>query len=163
MLESVSMERGRALVNGKTRYTLILSQDGEMLAKEVEAPWRYVAEGVRLSESAPLHWQGGAELLSVRARTDSERVAMDAEIFVWLCLQSATDIEAVSSMKIGAAIERPEGEVLLCYPDRSDTLWSVGKRYAVALDTLVQSNRIENGKRADEAGSLGDAHVLIVS
>lgn len=160
-IEDVSIDRGRYVVNGKCRYTLIVACDGEMLAKELERPFRYTADAAP-DESTPLGWEGQADVVSARAVLDGERAAIDAEIGIRLCFMSEDEIAVVSSMSVGESIERPTGRMLLCYPSPDDTLWSIGKRYHASTDALAESNHLPTAPRADAPASLGDGGVVVI-
>ena len=161
VIERVEVERGRYVVTGKCRYTLLLSDgEGEVVVRELELPLRYVLDGAAEEEVAS--YEGQLQLLSVRARMDAERLAIDAELGVWLCLEGRREMCAVSEVTVGETVPRTRGELLLCYPTPDDTLWSVGKRYAVSLDALHTANRLPSAPRADAPTSLGDARVLVV-
>lgn len=162
-LERVEIERGRYVLLGKCRYTLILSGgegESEMVVRELELPVRYVLDGAAVGDITS--YEGQINVLSTRARMDAERLAIDAEMGVWLCLEGNREICAVSEVTVGDELARPRGEMLLCYPAPGDTLWSVGKHYAVPLDTLHAVNRLPSAPRADAPTSLGDASVLVV-
>ena len=147
-------------MSGNCRYTLILvSSDGEMSTKEIELPWRYVADGAAAGE-APLHYEGQAQVLSAKARMDGKRLAIDAELGVCARLWTEKTILVATALTHGERRERTAGEMLLCYPSRQDTLWSVGKRYGCEIDRLVAKNRLNDEKRADDIASLSDVRVM---
>lgn len=160
-IDGVETERGRYVVNGKCRYTLVLMCDGEMSAKEFERPFRYTADGTADAVDR-LNWEGNVQVISARAHLDAERMAIDAELGICLYLSTEDEIRMVSSLKIGETLERPAGQMLLCYPTPADTLWSIGKRYHTALDALAQGNRLPTAPRADAPTSLGGAKVVAI-
>jgi hypothetical protein len=159
-VESVSVERGRYVINGHGRYTLIAAlPDGEMMSTDIECPWRYVVDGPA-ADGTILHHEGQARVLSARVRMDGKRPVIDAEIGVCLRLWSEEPIRVVSGMTVGEPSEQRAGESILCYPSREDTLWSVSKRYGVGVDALVKKNRLNDEKRADDKRSLADVRVI---
>ena len=158
--EAVTQDRGRYVISGNCRYTLILaSPDGEMSTKEVEMPWRYVVDGAPSGE-VPLHYEGQARVLSARARMDGKRLAIDAELGVCTRLWTEETVSVATALTVQEPVERLAGEMILCYPSREDTLWSVGKRYGCAIDRLVVKNHLNDGKRADDIASLSDVKVM---
>ena len=52
--------------------------------------------------------------------------------------------------------------MVLCYPSREDTVWSVGKRYHAPLEALIATNRLTDEKRADDRGSLSGTRVIAI-
>lgn len=160
-IENVEVERGKYIVSGKCRYTLILESEGEMMAKELERPFRYVADGT--AEVADgFGWQGQATLVAPRARMDAERLAIEAELGLCLCIERQSEARIVNGFTVGQPHERKAGQVLLCYPAADDTLWSVGKRYGVSLDALAEVNHLPAAPRADAPESLGEARAMVI-
>lgn len=161
MVDGLTLERGRYVLTGKCRYTLILGlPDGEMTTKEIELPWRYVAEGAAGTE-LPLY-EARAGVTGARVRRDGERLAVDGEIGLAARIWSEQTVEAVSAMQVGETIAQGAGEMLLCYPDREDTLWSVGKRYHRPIDALVAGNQLSGERRADDKRSLSEVRVIAI-
>ncbi len=155
-------ERGRVVITGKCRYTLILlSPDGEMSAKEIDLPLRYVTDSP-VEEGAPMDCESALRLLSVKARCDGQRLSVDAEVGVSLALTGKKTIYPVSKSSVGQVKKSVAGRMTLCYPCREDTLWSVGKRYARSIEELVALNGLQDEKRADDKASLSDVRVLVV-
>ena len=160
VIDGVEADKGRYVVNGKCRYALVIANDGEMSAKEVEMPFRYIMEGAAVD--LPISYEGQAQVWTARARMDAERLSLDAEIGLWLCLMSEKEVRMVGEVSVGDAIRRPAGEMVLCYPERGETLWSVAKRYHTAIDRLSQNNRLSHEWRADDKASLRDVRVLVI-
>ena len=159
-LDAITQDRGRYVLSGNCRYTLILvSPDGEMTTKDIELPWRYVADGAAAGES-PLHYEGQVQVLSAKARMDGKRLAIDAEMGVCARLWTKETVLVATALTYGERRLKTAGEMLLCYPSRKDTLWSVGKRYGCAIDRLVVKNHLNDGKRADDIASLSDVKVM---
>lgn len=159
-VERVEQERGRYVMSGKCRYSLILSLDGEMSTKEVELPFRYVAEGVQ--ETKKLGYEGQAQVLMVKGRLDGQTLAIDAELGICMRLWDEDSIRVVGTTTVGDCQERRPGEMILCYPSREDTVWSVGKRYGAPLDALISKNRLNDEKRADDPTSLSEVRVIAI-
>lgn len=160
-LENVEADRDRLILSGKCRYTMVVLNDGELSAKEIELPFRYILDGMA-TPGVPFSWEGQAQLLSARARMDGQRVGVDAELGIWLCAMGEQSAHMVESVEIGAAVERVAGQMLICYPDADDTLWSVAKRYGVPIERMEKSNHIGGEKRADDRSSLAGVRCLII-
>lgn len=160
-IDELRAEKGRFILSGKCRYSLILLNEGELCAKELELPWRYTLDGAP-DEITPLLWEGQACVVKAGARTDAQRLAVDAELALNLCISCERELRTVSAFTVGAPISRAAGEMTLCYPAPDDTLWSVGKRYHAALDGLCERNRLPAAPRADDADSLGECGVIVI-
>jgi hypothetical protein len=136
VLERVEVERGHYVVTGKCRYTLLMSDsEGEVVVRELELPLRYVLDGT--AEDQPTSYEGQLQLLSVRARMDAERLAIDAELGIWLYLEGERAICAVSEVRVGEALSRTRGELRLCYPAPDDTPYE-SLRYCVFAELLSE-------------------------
>ncbi len=153
-------DRDRMVLTGRCRYTLILSQEGELSAKEVEMPFRYLAEGIRGEEKPCAEAQ--VQILTARARMDGERLAIDSELAVALRLWKEQEIRMVSQVNVGETVERPAGQTLLCYPAPGETLWAVAKRYHAGLDALSDHNQVNTQCRADDPASLEGVRLLVI-
>lgn len=162
LIDGVEAVGGKYVLSGKCRYTLILCTDGELSSKEIELPFRYTAQGQNASVDAPVHYEGQVVVLSAKARTDAQRLAVDAELGVWLCVYGENKMSAVSSVCVKEKVCRQPGELILCYPEGGETLWTVAKRYHVALDELSKTNRLGGEHRADDVGSLKEVRVLVI-
>ena len=161
VVEGLSVERGRYVLTGKCRYTLIVRlPDGEMTTKEIELPWRYLVDGAAGCEQ-PMS-EACANLISARVRMDGDRLAVDGEVGIVLRIWGEQPLHIVSATQTGEAVARGAGEMRLCYPDRGDTLWSVGKRYHRPIDALVAQNQLNDEKRADDKHSLSDVRLLVI-
>lgn len=163
IVEGVEAEKARYIVTGKCRYSLILLSDGEMSAKELELPFRYMLDG-GASEQAihPFLYEAQVHSVIARARTDGERLAIDGELAVAGRTWYMQEVQMVSGVTVGEEIPAAAGQLRLCYPTGDDTLWTVAKRYHAPLDALMQRNRLEISCRADDQRSLGGIQVLAI-
>ena len=160
-VDNLTVERGRYVLTGKCRYTLIaLLPDGEMTVKELELPWRYVSDIAATTEQPA--YEANANVVCVRLRSDDKRFGLDSEISLDARIRGEQTVQAVNAMQAGEVIAKRGGEMVLCYPDREDTLWSVGKRYHCPIDALVATNQLSDEKRADDKKSLSDVRVMAI-
>ena len=52
--------------------------------------------------------------------------------------------------------------ITVYYPDRTDTLWSVAKRYRIPAARLAADNNLSAERAATESGSLAGVKKLII-
>lgn len=160
-LDSVGFDdNGRMTINGKIKFTLLMDKNGEYLCSDVEMPFKYSAEvGVQgeniINTICPT-------VISSRARIDGERVGIDAEISLCGGFAETMEISMLDGVSFGDEITRSNGELVLCYPSASDSLWSVAKRYGAAVSELVKNNRISNDTPYDAKESLEGINYLFV-
>lgn len=155
-VEDALPEDGRCVVSGKARFTLLCEKEGEFSTADVELPFRYEVKGV--ADSALC----SAEVITARARSDGERVGIDAEIAVRGSLWCADALKMPRRIAFGEEIVRDRGALVICYPSKDDSLWSVAKRYGVKVGALAERNGIANAEVFDSAGSLADARYLML-
>lgn len=149
--------RGEAVVNtcecqgneigieGTIRMNAILAcgEDGAYNAAHFNLPFK-----VRMScsENLPEHTalSVNAECVGTHARMDGNRLAADAEIAVAVLARREEQQQAVSGAEAdtGSPVEHEKGEIVAAYLRNGDSLWSVGKRYHVAPEALMQGNSL---------------------
>lgn len=162
-LESVSESGGKTVFAGSARFhVLVRKKDGDEYAfGEVTLPFRFASDGASdtnkdlpsLTESAALF-----EPISVRARSDGERLQIDAEIAVAYRTAGRTDLRMLSSARFGEPLPQSRGRILLYYPTSQDTLWDAARRYHVSPEALAA----ENGIDASPDTSLKGTKYLVV-
>lgn len=158
---SVTPEResGKTCLVGKCRCHLIL-QDGEDLsAQEVELPFRYEMDG--LSGEA-VEYDPCVEAVSCRVRLDGERIAIDTELAVSACVRGEGRVRVLSEAKFGAPVKKAASVYTVCYPAKTDSLWSVAKKYHRSVDAVAQMNGLSGAAAADSTDSLAGVAYLLV-
>lgn len=142
--DGISAERGRCIVTGEVCYSVVY-RDGEQYgAVELCQPLRYETDLPGSSSSADAALDGSATLtvMSCRARMDGERVAVDCEIGVALAAGQYNSVKMLEHARFTPR-EAPRGDCIVCYPDSSDTLWSVARRYLADADDIAAANSLD--------------------
>ena len=159
MPTGLEADRGKFILTGKCRFTVILSDGSELSAQELELPFRYETDG---SREQPVFSDITVELLSCKARIDGERIGVDAELAVCAALRGQDEVRTVSEVAFGGEW-KPAGAVYtVCYPMREDTLWSVARRYHCPVSDLVARNSLASAPAADAPDSLSGVRFLLV-
>lgn len=161
MIEGVTYnEDGRMTANGKARFTLLLDRGGEYVCSDVEMPFKYSADvGERGEDTAHAL---AASVISSRARIDGERVGIDAEIGIGGHIADVKEIQVLDEVSFGDEIEHGHGEILICYPSKSDSIWSVAKRYGSTVSELLRKNHLSDDAAYDSNQTLSGVNYLIV-
>lgn len=159
-LESVICEGARMTASGKAKFTLLMDKNGEYICSDVEMPFKYSADVGDLGENAVNNLR--ASVISSRARIDGERVGVDAEITLCGGFYEPEDINMLDGVSFGEEINRGRGEIVMCYPGTTDSLWSVAKRYGKNVSELLMKNKISNEAQYDAKESLDGVNYLIV-
>lgn len=158
-LRGLSAEGGRCQITGEARYNVLYHDGKDYGCFELVMPLRYetdVPEGDTSPEGS-VH----LEVISCRGRMDGERVAVDSEIAVALRLWREERIDVVKELRGSPAAAECRGEVVVCYPDGDDTLWSVVRRYRRDADAVCRANSL-SPQSPDDTSSLSGVRFLIV-
>ena len=75
----------------------------------------------------------------VDARLDGGSVGLTFDVTVIARLYCNESVDYVTSVEVGEEV-KGEGERIFFYPSEGDTLWTVGKRYGVAVAALAEAN-----------------------
>lgn len=161
MIDSVTYnENGRMTANGKARFTLLLDREGEYLCSDVEMPFKYCADvGERGQDTVHALY---SSVISSRARIDGERVGVDAEIGIGGYIADVKEIKVLDEVSFGDEITRGRGEIVVCYPSKNDSIWSVAKRYGSTVSELLKKNHISHDAQYDSHQTLSGINYLIV-
>lgn len=152
-------ENGRYVLSGKCHCYALCSVEGDVIMQELELPFRYVTEG---STEEVKDYDADVVAVSCRARTDGERIHVDAELAIALMTHGERRIHALTEAEFSEPIERAGEAYLIAYPSRSDTLWSVAKRYHRAVEDVARMNPIAEGPAADATDSLAGVRYLLL-
>lgn len=159
-VERVEWDKDRFVMSGKCRYSLILLHDGDMTTKDIELPLRFVSD--HAPRPTKLGYEAQVQVLMAKGRLDDRNLAIDAELGIGMRLWDEDALSVVTATTVGERLEAVRDEMVLCYPSREDTVWSVGKRYHAPLETLITSNRLTDEKRADDPSSLSGIRVIAI-
>lgn len=154
--------RGKYILTGKCRFRLILAADGDWSVQELEVPVRYEIDGAERGDCPVTASELDACVISCRARADGEKLALDAEIAVSGTLRGEAQEPVLAELTTGAAWQAPGAVYTVCYPAKTDTLWSVAKRYHVPVSELVAKNALAQAPAADAQDSLAGVRYLLV-
>ena len=152
-------ENGKYVLSGRCRCMAVLSDGEELSSQEFEVPFRYECDG---SAEAVTDWRATADAVSARARTDAERIAVDAELSISLVTRGEQTLTMLREANFGEVFEHAKTGYTVCYPSREDTLWSVAKRYHRSVDAVFAMNQLSDAPRADTPESLSGVRYLLV-
>ena len=156
---SLEYENGKYRLTGRCRAHVILADEEDFYAQEFELPFRYDVDGPACE--AP-DYDASVHTVSCRARMDGERMAIDAELAVALAVRGERRVEMLTEAQLGDPIPKAGAVCTICYPAKSDTLWSVAKRYHRAVNAIAQSNSLAGSPAADSPDSLAGVKYLLV-
>jgi len=130
----------------------------------MELPFRYEFEDQGLTEAGASErsFDGSVTVESCRARMDSERVGVDAELAVSLRTYRMAPLTALTDVELGEEVTRRRGEYVICFPAPTDSAWSVAKRYHAPMAALTAANNLPASTDTDSIASLEGVGYLIV-
>lgn len=158
-VEEYCFANGKCALSGRARISMLCEKDGELSVSEAELPFNYKTN----AEGDFTRAIGEAQVVFVRARTDGDRIGLDAEIGFSGMAFSDKEEKLLADATFGDDLQRSKGEIVVCYPLGGDTLWSIAKRYGVSLDSLRKSNKLSEGVVSDSENSLDGVKFLLIS
>jgi hypothetical protein len=93
---------------------------------------------------------------------DGERIAVDSEVAAAVRATAIQPLKMVGEANFSGSINPKRGEWTIVYPDSSETLWEVSKKYHTDADRLAASNTIKTSGSLNGADSLAGAKFLII-
>lgn len=105
---------------------------------------------IPMTEGEQVNAEISAVCVNPRVRFDPEGMSLDFETFLTAELLREKEIECVTGIAPGGADGEEarrgaEGEAILFYPDKGETLWDAAKRYRVTRDALAFENALAPG------------------
>ncbi len=155
---ALECEGGKTVLCGHCRVSALLFDGEDVSVQEFELPFRYLADG----GSNVTDYDATVEPISCRARTDSERIAIDAELAVCLSTRSEVSFDMLNEARMGDPLHTSNAMLTVCYPAREDTLWSVAKRYHRPISEIAERNSLAGAPAADSPDSLTGISYLVI-
>jgi hypothetical protein len=155
-VDDISFEDGRRRCSGRVKLSAVCEKDGEYSVSDIELPFKHEGDG----DGADALVQ--AEVVSVRARIDGERIGVDAEIALCGNCWRNNKRKILHSVSFGDEYEERGGDCIICYPSSDDSLWSVAKRYGAPLDDIRDINQLSSEHAADDKASLEGARYIVI-
>ena len=158
--EGISFDDGKWTVGGKCRFCVIYSEEEDGISTfETEFPFKYEFEG----DGGELdRFDCSVTVMDVRARNDGEKITFDCELALSYYVLGKQEVEVVTETVIGCRREKGSCGFTVCYPDKSDSLWSVAKRYRASVLETAKENGINSGADADSIGLPDGTKYMIV-
>ena len=155
---SLTQERGRGVITGDVRYNVVFRDGDEWGSRELTQPFRYEFD----LAAAPSDGSAIMTVTGSRARMDGERISIDSEVAAALRLLSMQDYNMVDEADFSGSIAAERGAWTVFYPDNSDTLWGVAKKFHTDADRLAASNSLKVSASPNSHESLAGAKFIII-
>lgn len=159
--EAAEFDGDKWTVSGKCRFNVIYGgeENGDVSSFETELPFKYEFDG-EAGESD--RFECSVTAMDVRARNDGERMTFDCELALSCYILGKDEAEIITDIVIGDRNDRGSRGFTVCYPDKSDSLWSVAKRYRAPIAETAKENGINGGADADNIGISDGTKYMIV-
>ncbi len=157
-VEDCAHEKGKCVISGKGKFSLILERDNEYSTNEIEFPFKYELD----CPEGTVGTDCRADVISCRARLDGERIGIDAEIAICGRNFGIENISALTAVHFGEQLKGSCGEYVICFPAKDDTLWSVAQRYRTHISSLIDANQLSDNCSPDAPASLEGINYLII-
>lgn len=135
---SMTYEKGKWVIAGDTRMGLLAREGGEYATHELSIPFRYEADG---EGGEPMLATAEVMMTSGRARTEGGRLGIECEMAVSGRVCVAGTLTALCQVEFGEPIAKTE-EMVVAFPERGESLWSVAKRYHAPVAELARTNAV---------------------
>lgn len=143
---SVTLERGRAVMNGNAFISCILSDNaGSFTSSDFTVPIRCEMSAPDITE--PFAYNCLPSVSDLRVRIDPERISFDFDVSLCTELFERSRRHVVDTIRLIGETRSTSNDsaMTLCYPSKDETLWQIAKRYNTTVSALEAANR-ENSR-----------------
>ena len=163
-VESVSVDGDTANVSGEISVDVLLckTEDGTLdyTTENIAVPFKCALDV--LCTAQKYDSRIAADVAGVRVRCEKDSIFADAELYLSAFIEGTDSIRAVKSAETLEDIKDTEGDcVRIYYPDKNESLWSVGKKYGRRIDSLSRINSLDV-REPDSAESLLGVRSLVI-
>ncbi len=159
--EKAELDGEKWIFGGITKFSILAEKDGEYSTAELELPYKYTVD-CKNYEKENAYASAVAEVISTRARLDGERMGIDAEVMMCGVISQMGNTKILDSVSFGEECEQARGEYIICYPSKTDSLWSIAKRYGKTVRELIGINKLTQTDMPDSRETLEGVHFLVV-
>ena len=160
-MDNVERDGDVFVAKGKSRFSFVYSSadTGECSLAECEFPFKYEFEGKGDGVS---RFEASVSAVEPRARVEGERISFDCELAFSICAVGETEICYVAAIKSEGAERKERKGLTVCYPDSSESLWSIAKRYGAPVEDVARENGLDCSVDADEMLMPGGVKFMII-
>lgn len=159
-VEKVENAHGKYTASGVCRASALISGE-EAESTEFDFPFKYEFDG---DEEAVTDFEAVASVVSMRARIEGENVALDGEMALALSVFGKNRANVADTLTLNKnapySDDRAGTSIVVFYPDKGDSLWSVAKKYHVPLSTLEKNNEPRSGDIASFSSLSGRDFII---
>lgn len=152
------LENGKYLLDVRCRYNILFGAGDEYTCREAEQS--FSAE-VGSGNEEPSGYSARLTVMTCRAKTEGENIALSADIAAEVSLFGESAIKAVTSAEFGEKSATRRSAWTVAYAMPGETLWDIAKRYSADPAGLAAANGLKYSS-PDAPDSLEGTTFLIV-
>ena len=143
-LDHTACEGGRLILSGTMEINAIAqAEDGTFFPVNGSIPLRWETDAAGL-DAQSMFVTNECRVLSSAARPDADgTVSCEAELAVLLSAAGLAEVSrplSVTVPKDAPKAEKPTCPVLLCYPERGETIWDIARRCRMTPAVICRAN-----------------------
>ena len=158
LVDSVSADGGKMKISGRMKYTVVLENDGEYNAREIEMPYTFSTDCKHECGNNFV----SAEAVSTRGKIDGERISLDSEISLICKSYLCEGISTLEAMHFGEGVDAINNQFVVIFPSREDSVWSIAKKNFVSPEKIIASSPELSGVALDESEAMSLVHHIII-
>ena len=102
-----------------------------------------------------------AAVMGARVRVEKDFVEADAEVYLSVFIEGEDEMRVVDDVSVSESAIQKRNEIIVYYPQKNETLWSVAKKHRVPYEELARCNSI-NCASPDSPSSLEGVRSLLI-
>lgn len=157
----------RVYICGKAVFYIVSVNDSdegyEYFTNEVSVPFKYdISREMRCDISEGMAVQADVDILRCFARSDGERVGLDAELCFSVLAMKKAVYRGVCGVRMLEKSECYGNTLRIVYPTSEDSIWTVAKRTRSRIMPMLQKNSIDVSADISSSEVLKNTKFLIV-
>ncbi len=163
-VENVSFESDKACITGEINIEALIctASDGSYDYSTENIPMPFKCELPILCNAQKYDTRITPEVTGVRVRAEKDVLSADAELYLSAFVCGIDSIRTVKSAETLEDIKDTEADsVRIYYPDKGESLWSVGKKYGRSISSIARINGLET-TAPDKSESLWGLRSLVI-
>lgn len=154
---------GKLTLTGKIIVTAVADNGAELIPATFDSNFRYTAD---LSEAVAIDQpiiSAVLTLADLKGRIDADNISCDYELCAAVTIEQKQKITVLAEANLTPASgnENEAATILICYPERGQTLWDIAKKYRTDVSAIIEKNPLPVGA-PDSPDSLTSVKFLII-
>ncbi len=138
-------------IEGEGNLIAVISQAGEGSSRSLSPVQARIPFKAHIPSryAKSIDWDCQGQLLDARARIDGKELSFDCEVALEYSVREKENIKCVSDFKCdtSAPLQRQQGCITVCRPQKGEGLWDVGRRLCAPIDDICEFNELSTAMR----------------